>query len=425
MAFMPARTESQLSSAAISLFREHFGSQPPGVWAAPGRVNLIGDHVDYAGGMSIPFALAQCTAVAVELTSDGVFRVVSQQTAGGETWSSKIVVRDVGPGPPSSWAGYAVGPLWAGREIGVLPPVNGAKIAIVSDVPVGAGLSSSAALECSVALAAFELGAGRAPSTAETQRLIEACIVAENEVVGASTGGLDQRSSFLGEQGKALAMDFATGGVQTVPFDIAGHGLSVLIANTNAPHSLSDGQYGSRRGLIDAVSDALGTDALADFSDAIALAARWAESEPALEVLGPLVGEEVAGAAAERSALVAKRVRHVVEETERTRQAMQWLQSQKFGEFGELMVDSHESLRDLYEVSTPELDGAVEAALRAGARGARMTGGGFGGSIVALVESATAADVAGAIESAARQAGHPRPTFICAMPSQGAHRIRS
>lgn len=431
------RDEQQLADDAQALFNQHFGDGTcEGVWAAPGRVNLIGEHVDYAGGMSLPFALPQNTAAAVGRRTDGVLRLVSvvPGTEGTQDApSTEIALSDIGPGNPAGWAGYAAGAVWAGLQDGVIPSCEGLDIALVSDVPLGAGLSSSAALECSVALAAYELATGHSPDSAALERLVTACMRAENEVVGASTGGLDQRSSLYGRSGMALAVDFLDGSVELVPCDLAAAGLALLIINTNAAHQLADGQYASRRGVIDAVSAHLGVGTLGEILQDAAASSRlpdevraWSATPQAHALLGAQDGGSDGGDTAQR------RVRHVVEEIRRTRdEAVPALrdagasgETGGLGELGELMNASHASLRDLYEVTVPELDGAQEAALAAGALGARMTGGGFGGSVIALVHREQVEVVAEAVDAAARDRGFPAPTFFVAAPSDGARRIR-
>ncbi|OFR40627.1 galactokinase [Corynebacterium sp. HMSC077D03] len=407
--WISTRSDAALADAATALFRSNFDAAPAGVWAAPGRVNLIGEHVDYAGGASIPFALEQNTAVAVAPRSDGLVRIASE--FGGQVRRVDVFLDEVGPGwangTPDAWAGYVVGSLWAGLEDGSISSCTGLDIAIVSDVPVGSGLSSSAALECSVAVAAYELSTGHAPDDAARTRLVLACMRAENEVVGASTGGLDQNASLFGEKGKALVLDFSTGEVRRVPFNIAERDMVLLIADTNAPHSLNDGQYASRRGVIDAVQSALaGSEArggtIRDIPDAVADATRWARE----------VGED--------EGVVKRRVAHVVEETARTLEAASDLEAGNLDRFRELMRDSHISLRDQYEVTTPELDCAFAAA---GEVGARMTGGGFGGAVIALVKRADVESTAEAIAAAAAERGFPAPTFLVASPGDGARRI--
>ncbi|MBC2681287.1 galactokinase [Corynebacterium anserum] len=468
------RSEEQGEADARALFEEEFGDTPAGVWSAPGRVNLIGEHVDYALGISIPFALTQRTYVAARLNGTDTYRVVSRyaphtgepaQNVRVEIPTGDVGVDDEGKGHPSHWAGYALGAIWAAREAGVIPPLSapavtevdasahtrtdsacatdtegapaeasgvvsersafsaGIDLAIVSDVPVGAGLSSSAALECSSALAAYDLcastfahGATAELSDEVRKGLMAASIRAENEVVGASTGGLDQRISLFGRAGHALAIDFLTDEATHVPFDIAASGKAILIINTNAPHQLNDGQYASRRAVIDGVTEHLGVRSLRQAEDAVARSAAWAEAN----VPGGVNATE-----AEVSAwtdTVAKRVRHVVTEIERTARAADMLRQGDLGAFGRAMCASHESLRDDYEVTVPELDLAVDTAMACGAIGARMTGGGFGGSAIALLDVALVEQTAQAIAQAFAQADFNAPEFVVATPSDGAHR---
>lgn len=398
------RSTEQAIADVTALFREHF-TEPAGVWSAPGRVNLIGEHVDYAGGICLPFALSQRTYVAAALNHDGVYRVVSQfgaENTQSETMHTEIAMDQVCPGYPDNWAGYVVGTVWAaGLE------VPGLNIAIVSDVPVGAGLSSSAALECSVALAA----AGLSKTSIDRTALMHAAIRAENEVVGASTGGLDQRIALFAEPGHALAIDFATDSTHQVPFQIADRGLAVLITNTNAPHSLADGQYASRRAVVDGVTADLGVESLRYADNAEAASARWASAN----------NPEGVDAAAWQ-ATVGKRVRHIVSEIARTATAIEQLQAGDLAGFGESMQASHASLRDDYEVSVAQLDVSVDVAMQHGALGARMTGGGFGGSSIALLPSENVEVAAETIARAFAKAGFAEPEFAVALPGAGARR---
>lgn len=401
------RTDEELATAARRLFMATFaegeagaaGPEPVGVWAAPGRVNLIGEHIDYAGGASIPFALEQNTAVAVRPRTDGTLRIASEFD--GSVAQACVPLSSVKPGHPADWSGYVAGAIWAAVEADLLR-CDGLDVAIVSDVPVGSGLSSSAALECSIAVAAYELDHGHLPDDAARGGLVEACIRAENEVVGASTGGLDQNASLFGQRGKALFLDFATGAVERIPFDIASQDLVLLIADTNAPHTLSDGQYASRRGVIDDVQSAAGC-TIRDIPDAVDFAATVAEKS------------------SDSAELYQRRVRHVVEETERTLSAASALCASDLDTFRQLMRDSHVSLRDFYEVTTPELDSAFNAA---GELGVRMTGGGFGGAVIALIAKDDVDATAQAIEEAAAQQGFPAPTFVVARPGEGARRLQ-
>ena len=394
--WIDTRSDAELAAAARDLFAAAFpdAPEPAGVWAAPGRVNLIGEHIDYAGGASIPFALEQNTAVAVAPRTDGLVRIASEFD--GSVAQASLPLSEVRPGHPSNWSGYVVGTIWAATA--AVLTCTGLDIAIVSDVPVGSGLSSSAALECSVAVAAYELCHGKAPDDSARAQLAQACIRAENEVVGASTGGLDQNASLLGQRGKALFLDFSTGAVERVPFNIEAQDMVLLIADTNAPHTLSDGQYASRRGIIDAVQAAAGR-SIREIPDAVAFAA----------TVNPQEAE-----------LYRRRVRHVVEETERTLAAATALTSSDPAEFRRLMRESHISLRDLYEVTTPELDSAFTAA---GEIGARMTGGGFGGAVIALIPRSDVESTAQAIYDAAASRSFPEPTFLVARPGDGARRL--
>ena len=386
MKWSETREPAQAAADVQALFAAEFGGEGL-VWSAPGRVNLIGEHVDYAGGISVPFALSQRTYVAARSNDDGVYRVASR--FGGEVM--RETVREVGPGQPTGWVGYVVGTIWAyGVE-------GGFDIAIESDVPVGAGLSSSAALECSAGLAAAEL-AGDVDRT----RLMEAAIRAENEVVGASTGGLDQRIALFAQPGHALAIDFAEDTAEQVPFDIAARGLAVLVMNTNAPHSLADGQYASRRAVIDGVTADLNVSSLRYAQDAEAQSARWAAAHPQGDV-------------SEWTATVARRVRHVVSEIERTAGAIEQLKAGDMSGFGESMQASHD-----YEVTVPQLDVAVDVAMSQGALGARMTGGGFGGSAIALLPMERVEDTAAAVHAAFAKAGFNEPEFAVALPGAGA-----
>ena len=414
----PTRDDATGAADATALFKTAFDAAPAGVWAAPGRVNLIGEHVDYAGGICLPFALSQRTWVAVSPREDGLYRLVSDM-GGGEPQVVEIGVDEVGPGSPSDWTGYVVGAIWAQQEAGLLPEqLGGFDIAVTSDVPIGGGLSSSAALECSAALAAYELTVGPIGGPADEAGsdvragLVAACIRAENEVVGASTGGLDQRISLFGQAGNALAIDYADDSAVQVPCDLPSHDLAILVIDTKAPHFLADGQYASRRGVIDAVTEGLGVGSLRECDDALGAAAEWAAAN---------VPDGTDAGEWERT--VVKRVRHVVSEIERTAKAIGQLKAGDMAGFGESMCASHASLRDDYEVTCLELDLVVDTAMAHGAVGARMTGGGFGGSAIALVDAAQVEPIADAIAEAYAEAGFRPPEFLAAVPSDGAEKI--
>ncbi|CCQ14302.1 Galactokinase [Rhodococcus sp. AW25M09] len=387
MNWLDVVAEEDLADGAAALFRAAFGGEPGGVWIAPGRVNLIGEHIDYAGGPVLPFALPYATAVAVRRREDAMMRAVSTHT--DNSWTGAI--DEIGPGTPSGWAAYVAGVAWALQEYGI----GGVDVAVHSSVPVGSGLSSSAALECSFALALSELF----DLQVERKVLIEASIRAENEIAGASTGGMDQNIAMSAQAGHALLLDCLDGSTRQIPLDLGASGSRLLVIDTNAPHRLVDGQYGARRAALDTAYAALGVTTL-----------RGLDSEQAVSGLDDdiLIG----------------RVRHVISEIRRVEQAVEILDRGAAGtELGELMTASHVSLRDDYEVSSPELDSAVDAALRAGAYGARMTGGGFGGSAIALVPSDLIQAAAAEISSSAARSGLPEPTFLSAEPAGSAHRF--
>ncbi|MGW4479519.1 galactokinase [Rhodococcus triatomae] len=377
--WVAATADAELAATAADRFRAAFGDEPDGVWAAPGRVNLIGEHVDYAGGLSLPIALAHSTAVAVRERTDGRLRLRSHLGA----WDG--AVDEVAPGEPSGWPAYLAGVVWAMRRGGVCGNSFGVDVAVVSSVPVGAGLSSSAALECALAIAVADLVG---TPTDDTGRgvLAAACVAAENEIALAPTGGMDQAIALRGRAGHALLVDSGDGSVAPVPLDLAAAGLALLVIDTRAPHRLVDGQYAERRRSVETAATVLGVPTL-----------RYA-SEGELGQLGDL--------------LLARRGRHVVTEIERVRETLRLLESGNVRDIGPLLTASHISLRDDFEVSCPELDSAVDAALAAGAHGARMTGGGFGGSAIALVDAADVERVAGQVLSSARTRDLVDPAFV-------------
>ena len=342
---------------------------------APGRVNLIGEHVDYNGGRCLPFALTQSTTATVSRREDAQVRVTSRD----QVWEGAATETDETPG----WVLYVLGVVLA------LEVEDGLDIDIVSDVPIGAGLSSSAALECSVAVALDALlGLGRSD-----EELVAACVRAEGETVGAPTGGLDQAAAVYAEPRHALLLDFADGSREQVPFDPGDHGLAVLVIDTRVSHELTDGGYGARRDDAWEAARLLGVEHLA--------AARPDELDDLPEGLLP-------------------RARHVVSEVARVDAFVQALEAGDWAALGPLLDASHASLRDDYEVSCEELDVAVDPARQVGALGARMTGGGFGGSAIALVPLERAGAVRTAVTRAFAAQGWGTPDFFAAEPGPGA-----
>ena len=381
-----------LADAVATRFEAQHGHPPVGVFAAPGRVNLIGEHVDYNGGLCLPMALPHATYAAVAARDDDTVTVSSVQSDDPFTGTVDDLGRVTG------WAAYAAGVLWAMREDGWDLP--GMDLVVDGRVPLGAGLSSSAALECAVALAAAEV-AGVTVDDEVRASLVRACMRAEREVAGAPTGGMDQTVALFGQAEAALLLDCRDWSTRQVPWDPAAAGLTLMVVDTRASHSLSDGGYASRRADCEAAAAQLGVDLLRDVPDQ--------EQDEALAALGDRVRP---------------RVRHVFSEIARVREAVDLLEAGDVEGLGATFLASHASLRDDYEVSCAELDAVVDTAMAHGALGARMTGGGFGGSAIALVRSADVDAVATAVAAAYDERGWQAPGLLTALPSAGARRLR-
>lgn len=371
-------------------FRARFSRDPGGVWAAPGRLNLIGEHVDYAGGLCLPLALPQVTVVAAAARHDGRLRLHSLHRD-AQPWEG--AVESVSPGHPGGWAAYPAGVVWALGH-----PVGGLDLLVGESVPPGAGLASSAALECATALAVDALaGLGMAATGAGRATLAAACQRAENEVVGAPTGSMDQLASLCCTAGHALLLDCREHTARQVPLDLGVAGLTLLVADTQTPHRIVEGQYAARRRSAEQATAVLGIPSL-----------REAQRSQLDNLADPLLR---------------RRARHVVSEIARVQAVVTSLEAGQIRDIGALLIASHTSLRDDLEVSSPELDCAVDAALTAGALGARMTGGGFGGSALILLERAATATVHSAVLNTAARHGHPQPRMHQVLPSRGARRI--
>jgi galactokinase len=382
-------TPPDLAASTAAAFRDAYGAEPAVVGRAPGRVNLIGEHTDYNAGTCLPVALAHATYAAASPRSDNLVRVRSAQT--DDEWQGE----GIGPGEVTGWATYVAGVAWALREAGV--DVPGIDLCVDSTVPLGAGLSSSAALECSVAVAIAQvvgLDIDGADGAAERRALVEACMRAETEVAGAPTGGMDQTVAMFARPGAALLIDFLDDTTRAVPLALADAGLAVLVVDTRVSHALVDGGYASRRTDCEAACRELGVPSL-----------REATLDP-VEALA--------------DSRIRRRARHVVTEIGRVADAVAAVERADWPAVGGLFVASHASMRDDFEISCPELDAAVEAALGAGALGARMTGGGFGGSAVALVPEDALDTVMSTIDTAFDTRGFRRPTFLRAQPSAAA-----
>jgi len=392
-------------------FEAAFGRPPAGVWAAPGRVNVIGEHVDYNGGLCLPFALAHRTYVALAPRDDDQVVVTSAQVDDGAgqgrpRWEGRLA--DVAPGTVDGWAGYAVGVPWALGEAG--HPVPGFDAVIDGLVPLGSGLSSSAALECAVGVALDDVaGLGLSADDDGRAALAAACVRAENDIAGAPTGGMDQAASLRSRAGTALLIDCRDFTVRHVPFDLTAAGLELLVIDTRAHHALQDGQYGSRREQCERAAALLGV--------------RWLRDVHAIELDGALDRIRDLVDDPEEADEMGRRVRHVVTEIARVRQTVLLVEDGDLAGVGPLLDASHASLRDDYQVSVRELDVACETARAAGALGARMTGGGFGGSAIALVRAGSAGAVADAVATAFADEGLAAPAFLRAVPSGPAGRV--
>ncbi|MEA5456231.1 galactokinase [Sinomonas sp. JGH33] len=376
---------------AIGAFRETFGGEPDGVWAGPGRVNLIGEHTDYNEGFVLPFAIDLAARVALRVRADGVIRLFSTAGTAGVT---ELDIAGLDRESAAGWSVYPAGVVWALQERGI--DVPGFDLALDSTVPLGSGLSSSHAIECAVATALNELTGAGLP----TSDLVLATQRAENAFVGAPTGILDQSASLRGRAGHAIFLDCRDQSAELVPFDAPAAGLVTLVVDTRVAHSHADGGYASRRAACELGAEVLGVKALRDVSTGDLDEARGLMDD-----------------------VTFRRVRHVVTEDERVLDTVAALRASGPAAIGPLLDASHASMRDDFEISCPELDTAVEAARAAGAIGARMTGGGFGGSAIALVPADDEARARSAVMAAFAERGFRSPRLFTVSPADGARRL--
>ncbi|MEU4394135.1 galactokinase [Kribbella sp. NPDC023855] len=375
----------------MSKFVEVFGAEPDGVWRAPGRVNLIGEHTDYNDGLVLPIALPNQITISGSARTDGVIAVATA----GQDGIISFDLDSLSPGSVGDWAAYPAGAAWVLRQAQY--EIGGANLLVESDLPSGAGLSSSAALLCATAVALLGLRDIEV-DPAEVARLVQR---AENQYVGAPVGLMDQMASMCCTAGHALYFDIRAMTTDQIPFDPAADGLALLVVDVKAPHRHVDGEYAARRQSCEQAAAELGVPAL-----------RSIAFEDLDDALSPLSDD-----------VVRRRVRHVVTEIRRVEEAVALMRAGRLRDVGPLFTASHASLRDDFEITVPELDVAVDTALAAGALGARMTGGGFGGCIIALVDAATTTTVLTAIEKAFAENSFSTPTALDATPSPGASRI--
>ncbi|HMD92752.1 MAG TPA: galactokinase [Trebonia sp.] len=378
-------------AAAVRGFAATYGTGPEVAWSAPGRVNLIGEHTDYNAGFVLPFAIAERTVVAAARRDGGEIAVTSALYPGtAHAW-----LADIGPGAVTGWAAYPLGVAWALSELRERPGLVGADVFIDSNVPAGGGVSSSAALEIAVAgalRALWDLAASDAELAHAAQR-------AENEIAGAPTGIMDQYASLLGQPGAAVFLDCRSEQTQIVPLRLEQARLELVLIDTGERHSHAAGGYAARRASCEKAARELGVPALRDI-----------DVDDLPRIAGVLDEETF------------RRARHVVTENARVTAAVAALEAGDPAAIGPLLTASHSSMRDDFEISTPALDLAVDVALDAGARGARMTGGGFGGAVIALVPRHRTAALTRAAPDAFTAAGFAVPQVRTVTPSLGAHR---
>ena len=377
----------QLALMLASKFAEIFGKQPDLVASAPGRVNLIGEHVDFLDGFVLPFAISDVTTVAISKNSSKVIRVASIQK---DSEITTVDISKIAPMTGEPWTRYPIGVLWA---LGNEALSNGLDILVDGRVPLGAGLSSSAALECAVATAVNELYELNL-SLPELARIAQK---GENVYVGMPCGIMDQSVSLMATQGNALLLDTRDLSTEQIPFDIEPLGLELLVIDTQVHHALVDGGYAERRASCEKAVADLGITSLRDISVSV-FEARKSELDAKTYI----------------------RAYHGVTEMKRVLDAVVLLKSGDFVGFGEIVTLAHQSLRDNYTVSCPELDLAADTANRFGALGARMIGGGFGGSAIALIKARDSELIKSEIRGAFMASKFKAPRFFSALPSRGA-----
>ncbi|WP_229727746.1 galactokinase [Mycetocola zhadangensis] len=383
-----------LSERARTGFAARFdGASATGVWQAPGRVNLIGEHTDYNDGFVFPFAIDRSTVVALAPRADRTVRVTS-------AFSDEIVTVEldaISPDSLSDWSAYPLGVVWALGEFGAnLATATGFDAFIDSDVPIGAGLSSSAAIECAVAVALNDIWA----LEFSRETLAKVGQLAENKAVGAPTGIMDQSASLLGKKDAAVFLDCRSLDAEVIDLGFEAAGLVLLVMNTRVSHAHATGGYAARRASCERGAAEMGASSLRDLDvDDLPRATELLDDE------------------------TLRRVRHILTENRRVLDTVRTLRLEGPTAIGDLLVASHVSMRDDFEISVPELDLAVDTALASGAIGARMTGGGFGGAAIALVRSADLQTVSDAVTRAFADAAFTEPELFTVTAADGASRV--
>lgn len=375
-------------------FERVFGETPSSVWSSPGRVNLIGEHTDYNEGYCLPFAIDRRTSIALRARGDRHIRMASDLVDG----PAEASLDELRPREVSGWTAYLLGVAWALTDAGgVAEDAPGFDVFVTSTVPIGAGLSSSHSLECAVALALNSLWA-LDHAKPEIARIVQR---AENAFVGAPTGIMDQTASLLGEKDAAVFLDCRTLDAEPIPLGFAEANLAVVVIDTKVSHSHADGGYAARRASCEKGAAVMGVTALRDLT-----VADLGRAESVLD-------DETF-----------RRVRHVVTEDQRVLDTARIVRTEGPLAIGDLLDASHVSMRDDFEISVPELDLAVETARAAGAIGARMTGGGFGGAAIALTPRDRIDAVSDAVRAAFTERGFRSPDIFTVQPSGGGREDR-
>ncbi|MCF8528849.1 MAG: galactokinase [Aquiluna sp.] len=375
-----------LKEQVVASFENTFGHQPDGVWSAPGRANLIGEHTDYNLGFVLPFGINFRTYVAVAKRADRKCRVAS-------TIDSKIYEFDLDGEMPKNldWALYPLGVAWVMRENADF----GFDAFFDSNVPIGAGLSSSAAIECSIALALNEIW-----NTNHTKQ--ELALIgqkAENQVVGAPTGMMDQTASMLAQSDGAVLLDCKKLETKVIDLGLTKNNLVIAVIDTKVAHRHSDGGYRSRRDSCELGAKTLGVESLRELSLS-----------------------DLPRAQSQLDDLTYRRVKHIITENQRVLDSVSALRDGNLESLGRLLLESHSSMRDDFEISVPELDLAVETAMEVGAIGSRMTGGGFGGAAIALIAESKLGELEIACKKAFEANSYAEPNIFAVVPSEGARK---
>ena len=375
-----------LAASAVAGFEKTYGYTPTGVWSAPGRANLIGEHTDYNAGFVLPFGINNRTYAAISLRQDRKCNVSSDLD--GRSFSYELS-EEMPKG--LDWALYPLGVAWVMASA----KDQGFDCFITSDVPVGAGLSSSAAVESAMAIALNELW----ESGKTKQELALIGQRAENHVVGAPTGIMDQTASMLAQADSAVLIDCQSLEIKLVDLGLSERGLVVAVIDTQVSHSHAYGGYGSRRKSCEDGAAALG-----------------------VETLRELSLSDLPRAQSQLDDVTYRRVKHVITENQRVLDTVDALGRGNLQALGRLLQESHASMRDDFEISVPELDLAVETAMRVGAVGSRMTGGGFGGAAIAIIAAERLQELERAAIDAFSAAGFKAPRVFSVVPSTGAKR---